>query len=151
MRMLPVLRSGRTLDLPVQIWRDPATIKVARLRDDAQITDTNFIQQGGIKRNMSRNCGKRRSGGVIGPGGAGGGRRSRHHVEIPGNPLPFAKAAALRRVQGGVNILQWQVIGRRVVGLQHPQCARRVRDKRAAKLSAEGLTVNGAAFSAPEK
>lgn len=76
---------------------------------------------------------------VIGPSGAWRCLRPGLLVAIARHARSFAKAAALRWDQGGVNILQWQVIGRRVVGLQHPQGTRHVRDKRAAKPKDDAL------------
>jgi hypothetical protein len=51
--MLPVLGSWRTFDPPLQIGRDPAAVKVARLRDDAHIADPSLVDKSGIKGHMA--------------------------------------------------------------------------------------------------
>ena len=123
---LPMPRSRRTLDFSVEIGRDPAAVKIARLRNDAQIADPRLVHQPGIECHVTCKGGKAGAGAVIGPSSAQGCFASAYDIEIARDALPFAKAGALSRAQRGVDILARQVIGGRVMCFQRPQGAGRL-------------------------
>lgn len=93
------------------------------LRHDALIADTGFVHQPGVEGDMPGQSGKPRCGPVIGPGRTQGGLAPGDHVEIARYALPFAKARPRGRAKGGLHVIGWQVVGRGMVGFQHPQGA----------------------------
>ena len=125
-----MLGSRRTVDLAVQIGRDPAAVKIAGLWNNTQIADKSLVHQPGIGCHKSCKCGKAWRGAVVGPGGTQGSFSLRDYIEMMPYTLPFANAADLRRAQLGQNIARRQVIAWRMMGFQHPQGAGGIRHQR---------------------